>query len=133
MTDTTEGLRQRLKRARRLVVGSLFGDGPVFPERVQHHLVEFEIEHGDSIEEIVAIRSHGSIYQISNYVAQGKRTLSFPTERGERVVKSDRIVGVTILESWEGTPPKRTFDDYADVFERHGWTEHTAFPGTESD
>lgn len=115
------------------MVASLVSDGPAFPERVQHHLVAFEIDEGDAIEEVVAIRSHGSIYNFSNYVTQDKRTVSLPTERGERVIKSTRIVGVTVLDSWTGTPPAGTFDTYVDVFERHGWTERTAYPGANSE
>jgi hypothetical protein len=133
VTEPTGGLGHRLRRAGRAVVASLFSDGPAFPERVQHHLVAFEIEEGDTIAEILAIRSHGSVYNFSNYVSQGKRTVSLPTDRGKRVIKSSRIVGVTIIESWKGTPPKRTFDSYGDVFERHGWTERTAYPGVEGD
>ena len=132
MTEKT-GLKGRLKRLGKLWKASLFDEGPAFPERVEHHLVAFEIEQNDRIDEILAIRSHGSIYQISRYVAQGKRTVSLQTDRGKRVVKSDRIVGLTILESWEGTPPKRTFEDYADVFERHGWAERTPYPGENDD
>lgn len=132
MTDAT-GLRDRLHRAGKAVVASLVSDGPAFPERVQHHLVAFEIEAGDAIEEVVAIRSHGSVYNFSNYVAQNKRTVSLPTDRGQRVVKSNRIVGVTIIDSWHGTPPERTFDTYGDVFERHGWTERTVYPAADGD
>jgi len=133
VADTTGGLRERLIRAGRTLRAALFADGPVFPERVQHHLVAFEIQRNDSVEEVLAIRSHGSVYQVSRYVSQGKRTISLRTERGKRVVKSDRVVGLTILESWEGTPPKRTFEAYPDVFERHGWTERSAYPGTDSE
>ena len=132
MTDTP-GLKDRLKRIGSVWKASLFDEGPAFPERVEHHLVAFEIEQNDRIDEILAIRSHGSIYKVSKYVAQGKRTVSLQTDRGKRVVKSDRIVGLTILESWEGTPPKRTFEDYADVFERHGWAERTPYPGENDD
>lgn len=129
MTD----LRHRLRRVGKAVVAVLRSDGPAFPERVQHHLVAFEIDQGDAIEEVVAVRSHGSIYHVSNYVSQGKRTLSLPTDRGQRVIKSNRVVGVTILDSWNGVPPEQTFQNYSDVFERHGWTERTAYPGAEND
>ena len=133
VTDSTGGRWNRLKRTVSVWKASLFADGPVFPERVQHHLVAFEIEQNERIDEILAIRSHGSIYKVSKYVAQGKRTVSLQTDRGKRVVKSDRIVVLTILESWEGTPPKRTFEDYADVFKRHGWAERTPYPGDNDD
>jgi len=131
--DSTGGLRHRLQRAGKALIALLVADGPAFPERVQHHLVAFEVDEGETIEEIVAIRSHGSVYNFSNYVSQNKRTLSLPTDRGKRVIRSNRIVGVTILNSWKGTPPERTFDTYSDVFDRHGWTERTAYPGTEND
>lgn len=133
MTDGTKGLRGRLTRVLRVWKRSLFADRPAFPERVQHHLVAFEIEQDDSVDEIVAIRSHGSVYQVSNYVAAGNRTVSLHTDRGTRVVKSDRIVGLTILESWNGRPPEPTFDSYRAVFERHGWTERTAYPEASGD
>ena len=133
MTDSTGGLRHRLRSAGQAVIAVLVSDGPAFPERVQHHLVAFEIDQGDSIQEVIAVRSHGSIYHVSNYVSQDKRTLSLPTDRGQRVIKSNRIVGVTVIDSWKGTPPKQTFENYGDVFERHGWTERTPYPGPDSD
>lgn len=125
------GLRHRLRHTGKAIVALLRSDGPAFPERVQHHLVAFEIEAGDTVEEVLAIRSHGSVYNFSNYVAQDKRTLSLRTDRGKRVIKSNRIVGMTVIDSWKGTPSKQTFDTYGEVFERHGWTERTAYPGTD--
>ena len=133
MTDSKGGLGRRLRRVGSAVIASFVSDGPAFPERVQHHLVAFEIDEGDAIEEVFAIRSHGSVYNFSNYVSQSKRTVSVPTARGKRVIKSNRIVGMTVIASWKGTPPERTFDSYSDVFERHGWTERTAYPGGDSD
>jgi len=133
VTNQHEGVLHRLRRAGKAVVRALRSTGPAFPERVQHHLVAFEIEEDDGIEEVLAIRSHGSVYNFSNYVAQDKRTVSLPTERGHRVITSSRIVGVTVVDSWKGTPSERTFDIHNDVFERHGWTERTTYPGTESD
>ena len=133
MSNQQSGLRHRLRRAASAVVASLRSDGPAFPERVQHHLVAFEIDEGERIEEVLAIRSHGSVYNFSNYVSQSKRTLSIPTERGQRVIKSNRIVGMTVIASWKGTPPQQTFDSYGETFDRHGWTERTVYPGSESD
>lgn len=133
MSETRKGLRHRLRRLGRAVVAPFLSDGPAFPERVQHHLVAFEIDEGDTIEEVLAIRSHGSVYNFSNYVSQNKRTLSLTTERGQRVIRSSRIVGMTVVASWKGTPPQRTFDTYSDVFERHGWGERTPYPGSDGD
>lgn len=133
MTERRGGLFDRLRRAGSAVLRSLRSDGPAFPERVEHHLVAFEIDEGETISEVRAIRSHGSVYNFSNYVAQDKRTVSLPTDSGKRVLKSNRIVGMTILASWHGTPPEATFERYGDVFERYGWTERTVYPGASAD